>query len=120
MDAQDWQAAAGVMGVLLVLINLGAAGFMYRMQAKFVTRLEHHALEDEVVKINGKLGEVEKQMSDLFTNEKADKLYDKLGQVERQNAELIGRLPGFSETINRFNHQLNLLLQNELSKGKRS
>ncbi len=120
MNAQDWQAAAEVFGVILVLLNLVFAGIMYRMQAKFVTRAEHSMLEGKVGEIDGKIDEIEMAISGLFTNANADNLKAKMQELAVQNARLLGELPGLHESIQALAHQTRLLNQHALNQAGKS
>ena len=120
MNAEDWQAAAEVLGVLLVVLNALGGLFLYRMQASFVTRGEHHAMSERIEIVENSVTTINQTISGLFTNEKAEKLYEKMGEVQRQNSQLLGALPGLQDSIKRLSHQTDLLIQNELSQaGKR-
>lgn len=120
MNAQDWQAAAEVLGAVVLLGNLLGGLFIYRLTAKFVTRAEHHTMGARLEEFEEKVGVINQTISGLFTNEKAQQLYDKMGSLATQNAQLLGELPGVREQLKAFNHQLNLLIQNELNQsGKR-
>jgi hypothetical protein len=120
MNAEDWQAAAEVLGVVLVLANILGGMFIYRMQASFVTRNEHRNMGVRVDGVEANVTRIDKTISGLFTNQDAEQLKDKMGMLATQNATLLGELPGLKAAINQFNHQLNLLIQNELNQaGKR-
>jgi|GEM_PF-3206325 predicted nucleic acid-binding Zn-ribbon protein len=117
MNAQDWQAAAEVFGVILILLNLTFAGVMYRMQAKFVTRAEHSVLEGKVGEIDDKIDQIETAMAGLFTNKDADNLKGKMQELAVQNARLLGELPGLHDSIQALAHQTRLLNQHALNQA---
>jgi hypothetical protein len=122
MDAQDWQAAAEVLGVLLVVLNMLGGLFIYRMQANFVTRAEHSADQKHVGgrldEAEDKIGQIDKQIAGLFTNEKAQLLYEKMSAVQAQSAALLGQMPALERAISALSHQTNLLIESGLRQSK--
>jgi len=118
MNAQDWQAAAEVLGVLLVVLNMLGGMLIYRMQANFVTRAEHHAMGGRLDEAEDKIGQIDKQIAGLFTNDKAQQLYDKMSKVEQQSAALLGQMPALEKAISALSHQTNLLIENGLRQSK--
>lgn len=118
MNAEDWQAAAEVLGVLLIVLNGLVAMFIYRMQARFVTRAEHHAFAGRLDAVEDEVSDIRTTMAGLFTNDKADALVREMSEVKQQNAKLLGQLPEVNSSVARLSHQVDMLIQNELD-GRR-
>lgn len=91
--------------------------FIYRMQASFVTRPEHHALGARVNEVEDKVGTINQTISGLFTNKDAEQLKDKMSALAVQNATLLGEIPGLRENIKALAHQTGLLNQHALSQA---
>lgn len=120
MNAQDWQAAAEVLGVVVLVGNLLGGMFLYRMQASFVTRAEHHEMGGRLELVEADVTKINQTISGLFTNKDAEQLKEKMGDLATQNATLLGEIPGLRDAIKALTHQTNLLIQNELNHaGKR-
>ena len=119
MDVQDWQAAAEILGVLLLFGNVLGGAFIYRMQASFVTRAEHSKMSDRMDAAEDKVDGIDKAMSRLVTTEEMGSIYNRLGNVENLTATMNGRLAGISELLGSTNHMLGLLVKNELEGSKR-
>jgi hypothetical protein len=124
MNAGDWQAAAEVFGVILVVANIAFNALLYRMAAKFVTRKEHtdqHLLmQNKLVEVEGNVEDIQKKMGGLVTNDQAAEIYRRIGTVENQGSRMIGQLGGMETQLGGINNMLQLLVKNELDGGRKS
>ncbi|MFP5250228.1 MAG: hypothetical protein ACLGP3_10425 [Acidobacteriota bacterium] len=123
MNAQDWQAAAEILGVVLVLGNVIFSAAMYRMAAKFVTRSEHsteHAqMRERLEKVEEEVEDIAKGMGQLVTTDQAAEIYRRLGGVEQQTAKMVGQLGGIETQLNGVSHMLQMLVQNEIEGSRK-
>jgi hypothetical protein len=117
MNAADWQAAAEVLGVLLVLGNVLGGMFIYRMQASFVTRSEHNKMGDRMNAVESEIGDINTSMARLVTTEDVAPIYTRLGNVEQQTSRIVGRLDGLGDLLTGTNNMLQILVKNEIEQG---
>jgi hypothetical protein len=120
MSAQDWQASAEVLGVVMVLFNLLGGLFIYRMQASFVTRAEHAKTSERIDKSEQDITRIDVQMGKMLTNDGASDLFKRLGVVEQQGAKVVGQMEGIQDQLEAANHMLQLLVKNEIDGNRRA
>ncbi len=113
----DWQAAAEVLGVLLVVLNMLGGMFIYRMQASFVTRAEHGKMADRLEDVEEKVDSIDKNMGKLLTSEQAAALGARIGVVEQQGQRMLGEMDGINRQLTSANNLLQMLVENEVKGG---
>jgi hypothetical protein len=110
------EAAAEVIGLMMMLANAFQLAIFWRMKGTFVTQEDHEALQLRVDEQAEKIAAVDKAIGTLFTNADAKALSDKMSRVESLNAQLLGEIPGLRHALT---NQTNLLIENEISNSRR-
>jgi hypothetical protein len=119
LTANGIEAAAEVIGVMLMFANAFVIAIFWRMKGTFVTQEDHEALQLRVDEQSEKIAAVDKAIGTLFTNAEAKALSDKMSRVEALNAQLLGEIPGLRHAITALTNQTNLLIENEISNSRR-
>ena len=107
----DWQQIGALLGVVVVLGGIGAFLVRATLAGLFAERKAFEALER-------RMSSVEQRLAEGPTGEDMRELYRRMGAVEVSVASAATAISGVTAGVQRVEHMMGLLLQNELSKGK--